>query len=116
MEEEPWSRATLRVWAGEMTVAEIGAALQIDGAERSDRLWCVEPGEGDMHLDDRLKAVEAVLAEHREALVQVAARCDVDLFVSWSPKEGQDSVCLGPDLIRLLGELGAHVVMDTHTG
>ncbi|MDX8140627.1 hypothetical protein SK854_00775 [Lentzea sp. BCCO 10_0061] len=114
MEEEPWSRATLRVWAGEMTVAQIGAALKI-GAERSDRLWCVDAGGGDLHLDDLLKRVEALLTEHREALVQVAARCDVDLFVSWSPKPGQDSVCLGPGLIELLGELGAHVVMDTLT-
>jgi hypothetical protein len=98
-----------------MTVAEIDAALKIDGV-RSERFWYVEPGEDDLHLDDRLKVVEALLAEHRSAFAQVAARCAVDLFVSWSPKPGQDSVCLGPDLIRLLGELGAHVVMDTHTG
>ncbi|MFJ5985294.1 hypothetical protein [Lentzea sp. NPDC092896] len=116
MEEEPWSRATLRVWAGEMTVAEIGAALKIDGAECGDGLWCVDAGGCDLHLDDLLKLVEALLAEHREVLLEVAARCEVDLFVSWSPKEGQDSVCLGPDLIRSLGELGAHVVMDTLTG
>lgn len=116
MEEEPWSKATLRVWAGEMTVAEIGATLKIDGAEQFDGLWCVDADRDDLHLGDLLKLVEALLAEHREALVRVAARCDVDLFVSWSPKEGQDSVCLGPDLIRLLSELGAHVVMDTLTG
>jgi hypothetical protein len=98
-----------------MTVAEIDAALAVGGV-RSERFWYVEPGAPDMHLDDRLKVVEALLVAHRSAFVQVAARCAVDLFVSWSPKPGQDSVCLGPDLIRLLGELGAHVVMDTSTG
>ncbi|MFJ8959722.1 hypothetical protein ACIRG5_10050 [Lentzea sp. NPDC102401] len=90
--------------------------MKIDGAEQIDGLWCVDADGDDLHLGDLLKLVEALLAEHREALVQVAAGCDVDLFVSWSPKDGQDSVCLGPDLIKLLGELGAHVVMDTHTG
>ena len=99
-----------------MTVAEIDAALEVDGGVAGDGLWYVEPGPEDLHLDDRLKVVEALLVEHREAFAGVAARSDVDLFVSWTPKDGQDSVCLGPDLIRVLGELGAHVVMDTHTG
>ncbi|MFD4637273.1 hypothetical protein ACFWN2_08165 [Lentzea sp. NPDC058436] len=114
--EGPWSRATLRVWPGEMTVAEIDAVLGIEGGVADDRLWYVEPGVGDLHLDDRLKVVAALLVENGKALAQVAAKCEIDLFVSWTPKDGQDSVCLGPDLIRVLGELGAHVVMDTHTG
>lgn len=115
MDEEPWSRATLRVWPSGRTVAEIHSALRIDGAQQSDRFWFVEPGPGDMHLDDRLKLVEAILAEKREAFVELAATCETDLLVSWTPKEGQDGVLISANLIKLLGEIGAHIAMDTYT-
>lgn len=64
-----------------------------------------------MHLDDRLRLVEEVLATNRDAFVG----CDVDLHVSWTPRLGQDGILLSANLVRLLGELGAYIKMDTYT-
>lgn len=47
--------------------------------------------------------------------MELAATCDIDLFVSWTPKAGQDGVLISANLIKLLGEVGAHIAMDTYT-
>lgn len=102
------------MWPSGQSVAEVRAALRIDGAEQTDRLWSVDPRPGDMHLDDRLRLVEELLADNWDAFVWLTATCEIDLFVSWTPKEGQDGVLISPKLIKLLGELDAFVAMDTH--
>ncbi|NGY63639.1 DUF4279 domain-containing protein [Lentzea sp. NEAU-D13] len=114
MDSESWSKATLRVWADGRTAAEIHSALGI--GERSSRLWMLDVGPPDVPLDDRLQLVEAVLAEKREVFVELAATCEMDLFVSWTPKDGQDHLLISANLMKLLGEMGAHVKLDTWTG
>ena len=115
MSTEPWSAATLRVWPGELTVAEIHAEMQIDDAEQGGRNWRVRLGPKDMHLHDRLQTVEAFLTEKREVLARLAVACRIDLFVSWTPKAGQDGILISAGLIKLLAEFAGDILMDTHT-
>ena len=114
VDSESWSKATLRMWADGHTAAEIHSALGI--GRLSDRLWLLDVGPRDMQLEDRLQLLESVLEEKREVFVELAATCEMDLFVSWTPKDGQDHLLISASLMKLLGEMGAHVKLDTWTG
>lgn len=48
--------------------------------------------------------------------MELAATSEMDLVVSSTPKEGQDHLLISASLMKPLGEMGAHVRLDTSTG
>ena len=84
-------------------------------AGKSEKFWFIEPGgTQELHLDDKLKLVEEFLQEKRDIFEELAIGTSVDLFVSWSPKHGQDGISMSAALISALASAQAHVLMDTH--
>lgn len=120
-DEDAWARVSLRVSVEGCPADWVEATVALPGdlerrVVRGDHWWLVDLYEtGDESIDQQLDSLVALLREHRSGLVEVGARTDVNVMISWTPRRGQDSVGFDADLIALLASVNGRIILDTHT-
>lgn len=101
-----------------MSIDEVGWRIGRPTADpKATNVWIADL-ESDSHLplSDQLTEVERFLADKIEVLEELTPACEISLFMSWTPKAGQDHALFSPTLIKLLGRIGVDVSLDTWTG
>ena len=62
-----------------------------------------------------MASVEAYLEKHLQVLASIGAEEEIDLTVSWTPREGQDGLRFPPRLIALIAQLNGGIFLDTYS-
>ncbi|HVK21875.1 MAG TPA: hypothetical protein VM677_10990 [Actinokineospora sp.] len=70
---------------------------------------------GEEPLEDQLLAVKEFLAANLDALRSLDGQGEINVFIGWTPRRGQDSVAFDPELIALVAQVGGFILLDTHT-
>lgn len=120
-DEDAWARVSLRVSVEECPADWVEATIALQGdlehrVVRGEYWWSVDLYKtGDESIDHQLDALAGLLRDHRSGFVEVGARTEVNLMISWTPRRGQDSVGFDAELIALLASVKGRIVLDTHT-
>ncbi len=88
----------------------------IGTVRKSERAIVVELSESEgTRLSEAIEDTEKTLLANRELLVEVSRLTTIALQIGWTPRRGQDGVVFGADLLQLLAEIKAPLVVNTYT-
>ncbi|MFC9251604.1 hypothetical protein [Amycolatopsis thailandensis] len=120
--EETWARVSLRVSLDVLSLGETEAIIgrSTDLGPRGDpsvHWWIANFHEkGHESLDSQLDLLAEMLRVYRKGLVDVSRRAeDINVFIGWEPRRGQDSMGFDASLIAGLAEIGGRIILDTAT-
>lgn len=98
-----------------MPVAEMEALVGIRSS-RTRKFWTHDLTPDDtIPLDDQLRSVRQFIEEKKDTFKQIRD-AEINLYITWTPREEHDRVVFDLDLIGLLVEANCFVLLDTLTG
>lgn len=114
-----WARASLRLVSISDTEVEVPQGLAALARRGRDPKVVLLPvaDEEILSLQEVLGRLAVFLEENRNDLhlVGAANTARLEVFLGWSPRAPQESVSLGPTLVRALADLDAGLVIDTYS-
>jgi hypothetical protein len=112
---DPWARISLRVTAEGLTPQELARALgPSEPSAAGNWLRSVEAS-SDEPLDDQLQRLATSVEELAQRVQSLGSEHEVVVLISWTPRQGQDGLALGPSLIAGLARLRATVLIDAYS-
>ena len=112
--EPPWALVSIRVTGARLSGTDIATRLGRPNEARTERVWAINVADSSVPLAHQLDEAAAFLRMHLETLRVLAAECEVNLQVSWTPRSPQDGIGLDPVLIGLLAAVRGYVLLDTY--
>jgi hypothetical protein len=90
----------------------LGNPTQLSTADH----WLMDlDASSDEPLERQLERATAELESLNDRLLELGPGAEITFLISWSPKQGQDGLALGPRLLGTLGRLQATVLVDTYS-
>lgn len=129
---DAWAAAAIRIASRELSPEEITKRLGVPptseflkgtlmsprnaaSRHRSKHLWVLDSGVPETApMSDHLAALRLILEPRRDALRSLGEAVTIDLFLGYHQSSTQGSFTVDASLVRLLGEIGAAVVLDIH--
>jgi hypothetical protein len=125
MEEMPveggWAQASLRIASEDESAEAISELLgrrpsttRASEGEPVFTVWVLESGlDPSAPIEDHLYILVEGLRDHREPLAELAARANVEVWLSYSPgRSGHRSAIFDSQILGELGEVGIDLVRD----
>jgi hypothetical protein len=114
LSEENWAVVSLRIASDTLTAQEISNLLGTVSDAGSDAVWTADlTDDRDLLLDDQLKLATAWLQDRSAALAAMTG-ADIALQIGWTPRNPQDGIALGHELIAVLHEIRGYLLLDTY--
>lgn len=115
MKNESWARVSLCIAAPREQLPRIEELLGRANESQADGLWMVDLQEASTQpVHEQLGVVRDFLEAHLDALREIVEWSQVNVQLSWSPRDPQDGLILDQEFVRLLAVLRAYVLIDTY--
>lgn len=113
-----WAWISLSGFSENMRPGELAAQMPAANTTgKDDRIAVVEFPEASMGrgLEALLDSLEGYLRAHRERLVALEDRARFQVRIGWCPASPQESLVIRADLLRMIGEIRADIMLDSYT-
>jgi hypothetical protein len=115
MNYEPWARVSLRIACNNCSVEDVATRLNLASEDNSPDFWAADLGGGSsIPLSEQLVRACLFMRANQAALASLGGSNEINLHVGWTPRNPQDGIAFNGELIRVLAECRAYVLLDTY--
>lgn len=111
---DEWSIVTFRIVSGVVVLEELERALGAKTRAKRNAIWTTRFGGDESTLREQLSSAAQFLMTHVDYLASLRPEAEMNLHVGWTPRSPQDGVVFDEKLVKLLGSIGAYILLDTY--